>query len=186
MQATSSDGLYDLLMSDATRHFEEREVEIGEERMRQIERQVMLKVIDARWRDHLKEMDHLQEGINLRALGQKDPLSEWQREGYEMFGQLMATIAKEYVQYIMHVQIVTEDKPTIEPRVANLSYTAPEDPSSAAPAGPAAAASPASAPAAAEEPAQQPVVKTDWEKTPRNAPCPCGSGKKYKACHGAA
>ena len=190
MQATSSDGLYDLLMSDATRHYEEREVEIGEERMRQIERQVMLKVIDARWRDHLKEMDHLQEGINLRALGQKDPLSEWQREGYEMFGQLMGTIAKEYVQYIMHVQIVTEDKPTIEPRVANLSYTAPEDPSSAAPAGPAAAAaaaaSPASAPAAAEEPAQQPVVKTDWEKTPRNAPCPCGSGKKYKACHGAA
>jgi preprotein translocase subunit SecA len=150
----------------------------------------MLKVIDARWRDHLKEMDHLQEGINLRALGQKDPLSEWQREGYEMFGKLMETIAREYVQYVMHVQIVTEDKPTIEPRVANLSYTAPADPSSAAPAGPAAAAPVAGgapAPAAAEEPAtQQPVVKTEWEKTPRNAPCPCGSGKKYKACHGAA
>jgi preprotein translocase subunit SecA len=189
MQATSTDGLYDLMMSDATRHYEEREAEIGDDRMRQIERQVMLKVIDARWRDHLKEMDHLQEGINLRALGQKDPLSEWQREGYEMFGKLMETIAREYVQYVMHVQIVTEDKPTIEPRVANLSYTAPADPSSAAPAGPAAAAPVAggAAPAAAEEPAaQQPVVKTEWEKTPRNAPCPCGSGKKYKACHGAA
>lgn len=189
MQATSTDGLYDLLMADATRHYEEREAEISGDRMRQIERQVMLKVIDARWRDHLKEMDHLQEGINLRALGQKDPLSEWQREGYEMFGKLMETIAREYVQYVMHVQIVTEDKPTIEPRVANLSYTAPADPSSAPVAGPAAAAAPAAAgaPAAAEEPAtQQPVVKSDWEKTPRNAPCPCGSGKKYKACHGAA
>jgi preprotein translocase subunit SecA len=189
MQATSTDGLYDLMMSDATRHYEEREAEIGDDRMRQIERQVMLKVIDARWRDHLKEMDHLQEGINLRALGQKDPLSEWQREGYEMFGKLMETVAREYVQYVMHVQIVTEDKPAIEPRVANLSYTAPADPSSAAPAGPAAAAPVAGgpAPAAAEEPeTQQPVVKTEWEKTPRNAPCPCGSGKKYKACHGAA
>ncbi len=189
LQATSTDGLYDLLMGDATRHYEAREAEIGDDRMRQIERQVMLKIIDARWRDHLKEMDHLQEGINLRALGQKDPLSEWQREGFEMFGKLMDTINREYVQYVMHVQIVTEEKPTIEPRVANLSYSAPEDPSSAAPTRPAAAAAVAgAAPAAPAEEAtpQQPVVKTEWEKTPRNAPCPCGSGKKYKACHGAA
>ena len=69
-----------------SRHYEAREAEFGEETMRQIERQVMLQVIDARWRDHLKEMDHLHDGINLRALGQKDPLSEWQREGYDMFG----------------------------------------------------------------------------------------------------
>jgi preprotein translocase subunit SecA len=187
LQATSSDGLYDLLMSDATRHYEGREEEVGADRMRHLERQVMLKVIDARWRDHLKEMDHLQEGINLRALGQKDPLSEWQREGYEMFGQLMSTIAREYVQYVMHVQVVAEEKPTIEPRVANLSYTAPEDPSSAGSGVPAAAAaSPAGVPVAEEPATQQPLVKTDWEKTPRNAPCPCGSGKKYKACHGAA
>jgi preprotein translocase subunit SecA len=196
LQATSSDGLYDLLMADATRHYSEREAEIGEERMRHLERQVMLKVIDARWRDHLKEMDHLQEGINLRALGQKDPLSEWQREGYDMFGQLMSTVSREYVQYVMHVQIVTEQQPTIQPRVANLSYTAPADPSAAPAAGPAAAAVPAAAasaaapaagaPEAAEPSTQQPVVKTEWEKTPRNAPCPCGSGKKYKACHGAA
>ncbi len=190
MGATSSDGLYDLMMADATEHYEKRESELGDDRMRQIERQVMLKVIDARWRDHLKEMDHLQEGINLRALGQKDPLSEWQREGYEMFGTLMSTIAREYVQYVMHVQIATEERPTIEPRVANLSYTAPADPATATTAGPAAALTgggdTAGGAAASEPSAQQPVVKTDWEKTPRNAPCPCGSGKKYKACHGAA
>ncbi len=185
LEATSSDGLYDVLMADAVRHYEEREADIGVDNMRQIERQVMLKVIDARWRDHLKEMDHLQEGINLRALGQKDPLSEWQREGFDMFGQLMSTIAREYVQYVMHVQVVAEEKPTIQPRVANLSYTAPEDPSTAGAAGPAAAA-PTGAAVAQEPVTQQPVVRTEWEKTPRNAPCPCGSGKKYKACHGAA
>ena len=77
--------------------------------MREIERQVMLRVIDPRWRDHLKEMDYLQEGIGLRAMGQKDPLTEWQREGYDMFGQLMDTVADEFVKYVMHVQVVVEE-----------------------------------------------------------------------------
>ena len=191
--ATSSDEVYDVVMGDATRHYEQREAELGSDTLRQIERQVMLKIIDARWRDHLKEMDYLQEGINLRALGQKDPLSEWQREGYEMFGQLMSTVDREYVQYVMHVQVVQEEAPQIKP-VGNFSYTAPEDPSSAQTAGPAAALATTSqteaeggeAPPAPEPESQRPVVKTEWEKTPRNAPCPCGSGKKYKACHGAA
>src|SRR5690606_6286701 len=118
----STDELYDVLMSDATRHYEAREQELGEEAMREIERQVMLKVIDARWRDHLKEMDHLQEGINLRALGPKDPLSEWQREGFEMFGKLMETISREFVQYVMHVQVVPEERPTVRP-MGRLTYT---------------------------------------------------------------
>ncbi|MHB1138976.1 MAG: SEC-C metal-binding domain-containing protein, partial [Microthrixaceae bacterium] len=188
----SSDEAYDVLMGDATRHYEQRETELGADTLRQIERQVMLKIIDARWRDHLKEMDHLQEGINLRALGQKDPLSEWQREGFEMFGKLMETVDREYVQYVMHVQVVAEETPKVQP-IGKLTYTAPDDPATAQTAGPAAAMSTTS-PAQAEggdapaepEQQQQPVVKSEWEKTPRNAPCPCGSGKKYKACHGAA
>jgi preprotein translocase subunit SecA len=190
--ASSSDQVYDIVMADALQHYEAREAELGKETMRQIERQVMLKIIDARWRDHLKEMDYLQEGINLRALGQKDPLSEWQREGYEMFGQLIATVDREYVQYVMHVQVVQEEAPQIKP-IGNFSYTAPDDPATAQTAGPAAALETTSLaqaeggePRPAPEPeAQKPVVKTDWEKTPRNAPCPCGSGKKYKVCHGA-
>jgi preprotein translocase subunit SecA len=191
--AATSDALYDLLMADAVRHYEEREAEFGPETMRQIERQVMLQVIDSRWRDHLKEMDYLQEGINLRALGQKDPLTEWQREGYDMFGTLMSTVAREYVQYVMHVQVVAEERPALQ-QPTRLSYSAPEDPSTAGAGGmrapqPAAvgpAESGAAAPAAEAEPEpQQPVVKSEWEKTPRNAPCPCGSGKKYKVCHGA-
>jgi len=189
----SSDELYDLLMGDATRHYTEREEELGSDTMRNIERQVMLQIIDARWRDHLKEMDYLQEGINLRALGQKDPLTEWQREGFDMFGKLMETVNREYVQYVMHVQLVKESQE--QPRVGNVSTSGPEDPSqSGTGAGPLPTPAGTSSPdgsgdpvgdAEAEPAPQKPVVKTEWEKTPRNAPCPCGSGKKYKLCHGA-
>jgi preprotein translocase subunit SecA len=193
--AASSDELYDRIMSDAISHYEGREDEFGAENMRLIERQVMLRVIDARWREHLKEMDHLQDGINLRALGQKDPLSEWQREGFDMFGQLMDTIQREYVQYVMRVQKAEQPaQPALNPQ--RFDYTAPEDPSSpgAARAPVPAAARAATEAAAASAPervepdqpvSQQPVVKSDWDKTPRNAPCPCGSGKKFKLCHGA-
>ena len=76
--------------------------------MREVERQVMLRIIDQRWREHLEEMDYLKEGINLRAMGQKDPLTEWQREGYEMFGAMMKGIAQDFVRYVMHVQVVQE------------------------------------------------------------------------------
>ena len=82
-----TDELYDILMADATAHYERREEELGSEVLRQVERQVMLRIIDQRWREHLEEMDYLQGGINLRAMGQKDPLVEWQREGFEMFGR---------------------------------------------------------------------------------------------------
>jgi preprotein translocase subunit SecA len=187
-QAATTDQLYDLLMGDATRHYEEREQEFGADTFRQIERQIMLRIIDAKWRDHLKEMDYLQEGINLRALGQKDPLTEWQREGFDMFGKLMEAVNREYVQYVMHVQMVKEEAPKLRPQ--RLSYTAPEDPSEGSnPVPPVVAAESGQAqggqPAADEPAVQQPVVKSEWEKTPRNAPCPCGSGKKFKVCHGA-
>ena len=76
--------------------------------MREVERQVMLRIIDQRWREHLEEMDYLKEGINLRAMGQKDPLTEWQREGYEMFGAMMKGIAQDFVRYVMHVQVVQQ------------------------------------------------------------------------------
>ena len=199
---TTSDEVYDLLMADAVAHYESREEEFGADNMRQIERQVMLRVIDARWREHLKELDHLRDGINLRALGQKDPLSEWQRESYDMFGKLIDTIDREYVQYVMHVQVTEQpERPKLSPQ--RLDYTAPAGPSESTGAprpaqAAAAAASAASGGVATAEAAgpptaeanptgasKAPVVRTEWEKTPRNAPCPCGSGKKYKQCHGA-
>ena len=187
----STDEMYDIVMAEATHFYTQREEELGSEVMREIERQVMLQIIDQRWREHLYEMDYLQEGINLRAMGQKDPLVEWQREGFEMFGQMMHGISQDFVRYVMHVQVVREEPPPA-PTVQNVSYSAPEDPSSG---GGMAAAAAGMAPAddgggsvatvddVPKSPVQQ-VVKSEWDKTPRNAPCPCGSGKKFKLCHG--
>src|SRR6476619_1412821 len=106
--------MYDLLMSEASAHYEEREAELGPETMREVERQVMLRIIDQKWREHLYEMDYLQEGINLRAMGQKDPLVEWQREGYEMFGAMMQSVAQDFVKYVMHAQVSVADQPQAE------------------------------------------------------------------------
>ena len=88
----------------------------SEDRPAQIERDVMLQIIDQRWRDHLAEMDYLREGIHLRAMGQQDPLVAWQREGFEMFGQLMEAIDDDYLRYVIHVQVVVE--PAAEPDLA--------------------------------------------------------------------
>jgi preprotein translocase subunit SecA len=189
---TSTDELYELLMGEATAHYEEREEEFGADTMRQVERQVMLRIIDQKWREHLYEMDYLQEGINLRAMGQKDPLVEWQRDGFEMFGAMMQGIATDFVKYVMHAQVtVAQPKLDTPTPIGNLRYTAPTDPSEAPSTMQAAARAQAAAEGTtapedvAEEVVNTPVVKTDWDKTPRNAPCPCGSGKKFKMCHGA-
>ena len=191
LSCPDTDAIYDLVMADASAHYVRREQELGEDVMRQIERQVMLSIIDQRWREHLDEMDYLQEGINLRAMGQKDPLTEWQREGYEMFGQMMKGIAQDFVRYVMHVQVVAEEAPAL--RVQNLLETSSDN---VQPDGfrEAALASGDVDPAliaqleSTNEPVQKPVVKdaNDWSNPPRNNPCPCGSGRKYKQCHGAA
>jgi preprotein translocase subunit SecA len=188
---TATDELYEQLMGEATAYYEAREAEFGEETMRQVERQVMLRIIDQKWREHLYEMDYLQEGINLRAMGQKDPLVEWQREGFEMFGAMMQGVAVDFVKYVMHAQVtVAQPKLDTPTPIGNLQYTAPVDPSEAPSTMQDAARAQAAAegleapPEAIDEVTQAPVVKSEWDKTPRNAPCPCGSGKKFKQCHG--
>ncbi|MCU1496793.1 MAG: secA, partial [Acidimicrobiales bacterium] len=188
-EADDTTALHVLLLEEATAYYERREQELGEETMRQIERQVMLNIIDQHWREHLQEMDYLEEGIGLRAMGQRDPLVEWQREGFEMFGLMMKSIAQDFVKYVMHVQVVVEDDPTSSD-VVDMALSGPVDPSeSGGNMGPAARAQAAAegggAPEAEPEVVNAPVVKSDWDKTPRNAPCPCGSGKKFKNCHGA-
>ncbi len=192
-RCVSTDELYERLMAEALGYYEAREADIGTEAMREMERQVMLQIIDQHWREHLHEMDYLQEGIHLRSLGQKDPLVEWQREGYEMFGAMMQLIAEDFVKYVMHAQIsVVEQKPE-EIDLTDFTYSAPDDPSASnnmAAAAVALAAEtgqpvPEDLRQAVEEEPQKPVVKSEWDKTPRNAPCPCGSGKKFKFCHGA-
>ncbi|MCU0309444.1 MAG: preprotein translocase subunit SecA [Acidimicrobiales bacterium] len=188
----TTDDLYERLMGEATAHYEAREAEFGSDAMREVERQVMLRIIDQKWREHLYEMDYLQEGINLRAMGQKDPLVEWQREGFEMFGSMMQGIATDFVTYVMHAQVAVAEKPTLDtPRpIQDVMYSAPVDPSEAPSTLAEAARAQAAAegleapPEAVEDVVQKPVVKSEFDKTPRNAPCPCGSGKKFKLCHG--
>ena len=202
----TSDQVYELLVDEALTRYEARETELGAEVMRQVERQVMLRIIDTAWREHLHEMDYLREGINLRAMGQRDPLVEWQREGFEMFEAMVARIERDLVRYVMHVQVKQPEEqaaaaPAIgtsfqtsdiddEPQIADVQTSGPADPSTEAGGAAARAAQPTTghgAPepvAEAEEPSRAPVVKSDWDKTPRNAPCPCGSGKKFKLCHG--
>jgi preprotein translocase subunit SecA len=171
----------------------------------------MMQIIDQRWRDHLAEMDYLREGINLRAMGQQDPLVAWQREGFSIFGQMMDAIDDDYLRYVMHVQVVAEPAP--EPDLSHASYQAADDPvqgaslleamrASVPP--PEVAAAGAGVPIGLDEggisvpggqvsprhqadgETQAPLVKAPTEKIGRNEPCWCGSGKKFKLCHGAA
>src|SRR3954466_13276225 len=121
------DDIVEMAVTEVEHAYEAREVETGEDTMRQVERQVMLRVLDTRCREHLYEMDYLQEGIHLRAMGQKDPLVEWQREGYDMFGQMMHSISQDFVRYVMHAQVTVAQQPAGEQAVSNMRYSAPDD-----------------------------------------------------------
>ena len=152
----------------------------GTETYREVERQVMLRIIDQRWREHLQEMDHLREGIHLRAIGQRDPTTEWQREGFELFGQLTELIGEDFVRYVMRIKVALADEATSP---SDVVTSGPEGPVLGA----AAVAAAAGAPTQVKESTPQPKVQkvnTEWESTPRNALCPCDSGRKFKHCHG--
>ena len=149
----------DIFMEDAEKVYAEREAEMTEQVMRSLERTVVLSVIDNKWREHLAEMDYLRSGIGLRAMGQRDPLVEYQREGYLLFEDLVHATKEDSVRYIYHVEVAhrhEEHKP-----VAMATSSAKGDGST------------------------RRQVQRDGEKVGRNDPCPCGSGKKYKRCHGA-
>ncbi|MGH9171286.1 MAG: preprotein translocase subunit SecA, partial [Acidimicrobiales bacterium] len=117
------------LVTEAIQYYDDREAEFGPDRAREIERSLMLQIIDQRWRLHLMELDYLQEGIHLRSLAQTDPLVAWQREAFAMFGQLSDGIADDYLQYVMHVQLVEEEQ--AQPDLADASYSGADDPSEA-------------------------------------------------------
>ena len=184
--ATSSELLAESLRAEAVAYYEQRESSMpgGADTLRQLEREIMLRIIDQRWREHLAEMDYLREGINLRAMGgaESDPLIPWQREGFRMFGELMAAIDDDYVKYVMHVEVLAERADA--PDLTSAEFTRAEDPVQevAAAAAPVAAGEGQGPPPA--EVVQAPVVRSEHEKLGRNQPCWCGSGKKFKLCHG--
>ena len=163
--ALDSEYLENEILEDATKAYDARQAELGSEVMRELERKVLLSVLDRRWREHLYEMDYLQEGIGLRAMAQRDPLVEYQREGYELFSAMMDAIKEELASLLFNVQVTVEgdgskvkaagisEKPADS---APLTYTSPDESG----------------------------VSTKGDVS-RNSQCPCGSGKKYKRCHGA-
>ena len=184
------DQLRDMVVADALERYEAKEQAIGTDTLREIERRVMLSVIDQHWREHLYEMDYLREGINLRAMGQRDPLAEWQREGFDMFEAMMAQIEDDFVRYVSHLEVVTQEE---EQAPRQLNYSAPEDPVQGS-TGLREVGARQPAPAQMDDDFDEPHVlgpteaanePVRVEKTPgRNEPCYCGSGKKYKLCHG--
>jgi preprotein translocase subunit SecA len=205
-EASTVGQITESILTEAIDQYTERDETIpgGAEMARQLERDIMLQIIDQRWQDHLAEMDYLREGINLRAMGNQDPLVAYQREGFDMFGKLMEGIEDDYLRYVFHVQVITE--PAAEPDLDRANYLAADDPvqgdggisAAFAVASPleieqAAAAFPdgpgqsmGMAPRMADDgETQLPIVKSDREKIGRNEPCWCGSGKKFKLCHGA-
>jgi len=150
------DDVIDFAIDEAMVRFSEREEDLGSEVIKRVETSVMLSVIDNKWREHLSEMDYLRAGIGLRAMGQRDPLTEYQREGYDMFADLVESVKHDAVKYLFHVEV---SQPKLQPQRVEAAPTGSTGP-------------------------KKPVTISD--KIGRNAPCPCGSGKKYKRCHGAA
>ena len=164
--ALDADFLTARIVEDCEKAYAEREASLSPEVMRELERKVLLSVLDRKWREHLYEMDYLQEGIGLRAMAQRDPLVEYQREGYELFSAMMDAIKEEIAGFLFNIEITVEASSNevtgagLEAKplpTTGLQYTSPDESG---------------------------VRKTG--EVSRNAPCPCGSGKKYKRCHGAA
>ncbi len=167
-----ADLILNRILDDSKAQYAAREESLTAPVTRELERKVLLSVLDRKWREHLYEMDYLQEGIGLRAMAQRDPLVEYQREGYELFAAMMDGIKEELVGLLFHVEVNVEANdeggaPVIaapglevpdQSEVSQLRYTAADEDGSTQQSG----------------------------GTPKNAPCPCGSGRKYKRCHGAA
>jgi preprotein translocase subunit SecA len=200
-EAVDKEKLKDALDDDAMSAYDEREEQLGEELMRYLERSILLQVIDNRWREHLFDMDYLREGIHLRGFAQIDPLVAYKNEGYSMFEELMHSIWDEFSKLVFRAEIEVQPEDLRAPAATNgagetttLAYsggTLENQPSAlqevAAARGASAsdvAAAGAGAPAAAGEVVET-VVKDEKENIGRNDPCWCGSGKKYKKCHGA-
>jgi preprotein translocase subunit SecA len=204
------DELIKTLQADAQAAYDAREAEVGEEVMRELERRVLLSVLDRKWREHLYEMDYLREGIYLRAYSQRDPLVEYQREGFDMFAAMMDGIKEEAVGFLFNLEVTVGDEEDEEEAEDEVLEPMRQPIPSAAPQPAAPAPVPASPLVRAKglEPAKQPqklsysapteqgevevkgstVTNADdpFAKVGRNAQCPCGSGKKYKMCHGRA
>ena len=159
--ALDSEFLLDRVLTDSKVAYQNREGDLTPTVMRELERKILLSVLDRKWREHLYEMDYLQEGIGLRAMAQRDPLVEYQREGFDLFTAMMDAIKEELVGYLFNVEVQVQGD-----QVGAKGLT------------------PAPAPVATLQYSAAEIEPSASGGTSKNAPCPCGSGKKYKRCHG--
>jgi preprotein translocase subunit SecA len=182
--------LRDGIEERALKAYEEREAKLGPEMIRYLERMIMLQVVDSQWKDHLLAMDHLKEGIGLRGYGQKDPLIEYKREGFEMFEAMVERIRQQTIEYLYRVQVAPADafpfddaqgRPMDEARVAPSAGGRDGDILGR----PEARSQPRLAERSLRPTASTAPIKIGGKKIGRNDPCPCGSGRKYKKCCGA-
>ncbi|MCC7178161.1 MAG: SEC-C domain-containing protein, partial [Acidobacteria bacterium] len=201
----SADELRDALWEKIQARYAEKEQIVPREILADVERNLMLQIVDGQWKDHLYSLDHLKEGIGLRGYGQRDPLVEYKKESFQLFQDMRRRIEEEVVRYLWWIKPVIQgegEAPPVAPvrqpvRRQTLSYNNPAEESAsvfaprraeaAAPAGDITRAAAAPTPArVGGDDAPIKTVKRDEPKIGRNDPCWCGSGKKYKKCHGAA
>ena len=171
----TSQEVVDTIWEKLKARYSTKENQIGPEAMRTYERIIMLNIIDAQWKDHLLSLDHLKQGIGLVGYGQKDPLVEYKKQSFDLFQAMLDRIDTSTIRSLFNLQVVSEEPPEaiqqrrLPRRSTNMTFTGPNQ--GAAPAG--------------EEAGKVKTVVRDQPKVGRNEPCPCGSGKKYKKCHGA-
>jgi preprotein translocase subunit SecA len=198
----TSDEMRDALWAKIVESYEEKEKIVGREVLQRVERDIMLQIVDAQWKDHLYSLDHLKEGIGLRGYGQRDPLIEYKKESFALFQAMKERVDEEIVRYLWWLRpILNEEAPVARrPAARRPPPLILNDPSaeSVSSIGGARAQAPRADPFSRSQPqpqqparvggddALQKTVRRDEPKVGRNDPCPCGSGKKYKKCHGAA
>ena len=169
----NADDLTEALIARTKDAYVKKETEIGADPMRHLERMILLDVVDSKWKDHLRSMDNLREGIGLRAYGQKDPLVEYKREAYEAFQSMIQVIKEDSLSFIFRVQAAPSDRlaEPVEKKQAPLQFIHPK-------------AQSAIQTTQQTLPKAVPLSSEGEERVGRNDACPCGSGKKFKKCHG--
>ncbi|HEY7792210.1 MAG TPA: SEC-C metal-binding domain-containing protein, partial [Vicinamibacterales bacterium] len=196
--SSSPDDMYDAMWERLVARYEEKEKIVSRELLQRVERDIMLQIVDTQWKDHLFSLDHLKEGIGLRGYGQRDPLVEYKKESFDLFQDMKSRIDEETVRYLWWLRPVVGNEEETAVRRRPVRRAAPmvmNNPSAGVPAfaGAAAPAPAAGEPAASRQAppraggddAKVQTVRRDTPKVGRNDPCPCGSGRKYKKCHGA-
>ncbi len=189
LQDLNVEGIHETLWQQVCAKYEEKEKNLEPSLLRQLERDVMLQIVDAQWKDHLYGLDHLKDGIGLRGYGQRDPLVEYKRESFALFQAMKARIDEEIIKYLWRIRPVMKTvesglaKQAPEDSTASLTFNNQGQPTPSFANKTAPITNPNS-PRTGGDDAKVRTIRRDAPKVGRNDPCPCGSGKKYKKCHG--